>query len=179
MNSPETPPEARDGAHHPGAVPWPTPRLETASAAHTEHSATWRARFLGLAQYVASWSKDPSTQCGAVIVDSHRRIVSCGYNGPPAGIDDHLATRDRNTKLAITLHAEHNAILFAQRDLSDCTLYVWPMPPCAHCAAQIVQCGISTVVCGKPTDAQRKRWGESWKLANELFTQAGVTIQHA
>lgn len=48
----------------------------------------WPQRFLELAQLVASWSKDPSTQVGAVIVDANRRVVSLGYNGPPRGTSD-------------------------------------------------------------------------------------------
>ena len=36
----------------------------------------WDRRMLGLANLVATWSKDPSTGVGAVIVDSKNRIVS-------------------------------------------------------------------------------------------------------
>jgi dCMP deaminase len=143
-------------------------------------SRLWDARFLDLAAKIASWSKDPSTSCGAVIVDPQRRVVSTGYNGFPAGIDDapdKLA--DRDTKLSMTLHAEHNAILFAQRDLAGCTLYVWPMPPCAHCAAQIAQVGIARVVSGRPTPEQSDRWGESFRLAQWVFGQRGIAYEVA
>lgn len=40
----------------------------------------WHSRFMEMANLVASWSKDPSTKVGAVIVDDKRRIVSVGYN---------------------------------------------------------------------------------------------------
>ena len=44
----------------------------------------WDRRFLRLAREVASWSKDPSTKVGAVLVDPlDNTIVSLGYNGFP------------------------------------------------------------------------------------------------
>ena len=40
----------------------------------------WDLRFLDMSQLISSWSKDPSTQVGAVIVDSNNRVESVGYN---------------------------------------------------------------------------------------------------
>ena len=48
----------------------------------------WQKRFFDLAQLVATWSKDPSSQVGAVIVDDKKRIVSVGFNGLPIGVAD-------------------------------------------------------------------------------------------
>lgn len=42
----------------------------------------WDKRFLELAAFIAEWSKDPSTKCGAVITDG-KQIVSQGFNGFP------------------------------------------------------------------------------------------------
>ena len=47
------------------------------------NQAKWNRRFLKIAREGATWSKDPSTQVGAVIVDQDQRVVSLGYNGPP------------------------------------------------------------------------------------------------
>ena len=138
-------------------------------------TALWDARFMDLAAQIAGWSKDPSTGCGCVIVDPQRRIVSTGYNGFPRGVPDDsekLAVRD--IRLRLTLHAEHNAIQFAQRDLTGCTLYVWPMPPCAQCAAEIAQAGITRVVTLEPTDDQYDRWGKDWALAEWVFANAEI-----
>lgn len=140
-------------------------------------SELWDARFMDLAAQIAGWSKDPSTGCGCVIVDPQRRIVSTGYNGFPAGIADDLKLlHDRDIKLRLTLHAERNAILFAQRDLRGCAIYVWPMPPCAQCAAAIIQAGITRVISCEPTADQRERWGKDWGLAEWAFGQAGVMV---
>lgn len=138
---------------------------------------TWPQRFLDMAHFVASWSKDPSTKVGAVIVDSRKRVVSIGFNGPPQGTDDSVVKRD--IRLLRTVHAEANSILFAGRDLTDCTLYV-THHPCAHCAALIIQSGIKAVV-HPPTDAQfTLRWHDDMQQAQVMFREAGVnrsTIQ--
>ena len=41
----------------------------------------WDNYFINIADEVATRSKDPSTQVGAVIVDQRHRPVSFGYNG--------------------------------------------------------------------------------------------------
>ena len=48
----------------------------------------WDNRFLELAKLIGSWSKDPSTQVGAVIVDNNNRILSIGFKGFPKGVED-------------------------------------------------------------------------------------------
>ena len=149
-------------------------RLYETLDGHKPASALWDMRFMDLAGEISTWSKDPTTSVGCVIVDQQRRIVSTGYNGFPAGIeDDEAKMRDRETKLRMTIHAEHNAILFAQRSLKGCTLYV-TMPPCAHCAAQIVQVGITRVVSASPEPNQLERWGRDFELAEAMFEQAGI-----
>jgi len=66
----------------------------------------WDRRFLEMAGLVASWSKDPSTQVGAVIVRPNKTIVSVGYNGFPRAVrDDQSLYQDRPTKLMRTVHA--------------------------------------------------------------------------
>lgn len=138
----------------------------------------WARRFMALARDVANWSKDPSTKVGAVISDPHNRVVSVGFNGLPREVDDsHERLWDRETKLKATIHAESNAILFARQDLTGCTLTVWPMPPCAQCAAKIIQTGIVRVITKEPDDDHMERWGHDIKLTVEMFAEAGVVIE--
>ena len=83
----------------------------------------WDRRFLDLAAGMATWSKDMSTQVGAIIVDRDQRIVSSGYNGFPRGVVDSIERyQDRDTKYRMVVHAEINAILFATRDLTGGTI---------------------------------------------------------
>lgn len=139
-------------------------------------SFRWDARFLDMAKLVASWSKDPSTKVGAVIVDANNRVVSLGFNGFPRGVlDVQSRLEDRETKLACTLHAELNAILFACRDLSNHSIFVYPLQPCANCAAAIIQSGIRRVVCPKLPAVPR--WAANFKIANAMFFEAKVKLE--
>lgn len=137
----------------------------------------WDRRFLGLSGHVAAWSKDPSTRCGAVIADASHRVISMGYNGFPAGVVDSVERlQDRDVKLRMTIHAEANALLHARQDLFGCTLYASPMPPCAQCAAAIIQSGIRRIVATAPTDQQRERWGSDWDLADAMYYESGTWL---
>lgn len=129
----------------------------------------WDRRMLDLAHLVASWSKDPSTKVGAVIADAQHRVVSLGFNGPPSRVPDGEMGRDK--KLAITIHAEENALLFAQQNLVDCTMYV-THPPCARCASKIIQMGVLRVVAVKAPSEFESRWADSIKMAEDLMRDA-------
>ena len=137
----------------------------------------WDKRFLQLAEQIASWSKDPSTKVGAVIVAPLNRIVSTGYNGFARNIDDSLERYDnRELKYKLVIHAEANALLFAQRNLNDCSIYVHPFMPCSSCANLIIQSGIMRVVSLKLTKEKEERWKESFDLSTALFNEAGVDL---
>lgn len=136
----------------------------------------WDNRYLKMARLVASWSKDPSTKCGAVIVNLDNSVVSIGFNGFAPGVKDHVdRLNDRDTKLMMTLHAETNAILFAKQSLKGCTMYSWPMQACSQCAAMMIQAGISQHV---SMLNDNDRWAKSWKLADLMFNEAGITQYH-
>lgn len=138
-------------------------------------SEKWDKRFLALAEHVAQWSKDPSTKVGAVIVDPNNRIISVGYNGFPRGVDD-LPERleNRDIKYKIIIHGEENALLFARGPVNGYRLYVWPLMPCAPCAAMVIQAGIVEVIA--PV-SDNPRWVEDFKLAKTLFDEAGVKVR--
>jgi dCMP deaminase len=136
----------------------------------------WDKRYLDLAKFIASWSKDPSTKCGAVIVNRYHQIVSIGYNGFPTNIaDTEDRLNDRDIKLAITIHAERNALIFAKEDLHGCTLYTWPMQCCSECAAMMIQVGIARHVAPIHVPA---RWQQSFDLANQIFAEADIQITY-
>lgn len=134
----------------------------------------WDKRFLDLARHIAAWSKDPSTQCGAVITDG-KRIISLGFNGFPQGVKDTCERlEDRETKYRLVLHAEQNALSFANRELQGCTIYVYPMPPCSRCAAQIIQAGIKRIVTKRPSADKLERWQADFDLASEMYRETEV-----
>jgi dCMP deaminase len=137
----------------------------------------WDMRFLALAKLVSSWSKDGSTQVGAVICDSDHRIISVGYNGLAVGLKDEKLNENRDRKLKTIIHAEINAILFAEnKDLKGSTLYTWPMMPCSNCSSVIIQKKIARCVFPKASPERQARWEESFRVATEQFTEVGILL---
>lgn len=134
----------------------------------------WHRRFLELANHVATWSRDPSTRVGAVVVRPDRTIASMGYNGFPRGVNDTPDRyNERSVKYQFTCHAEANAIVSAKEDLSRAVLYSSPLHPCNECAKLVIQSGIKTVVTQAPTE---ERWADSFKIASQMFEEAGVEV---
>lgn len=143
-----------------------------------QHLEKWDRRFLEVAKLVSTWSKDPSTGVGAVLVRD-RKIVGTGYNGFPAGVADTLTRlHDRPTKYAFTVHAEVNAILQAGHRARGATLYVYPsfaIPPiCNECAKVAIQAGVAGIVGfdPDPTEGRTGRWAESIAQSAEMFSEA-------
>ena len=133
----------------------------------------WDLRMLELAKHISSWSKDPSTKVGCVIVDSRKRIMGTGYNGLPMGVWDHNLD-DREYKYARTVHAEMNALLFMHPSpLYALTMYIWPMPPCSRCAGPIIQAEIVRVV----SPPAGERWAESCRIGMDMFNDAGIFVE--
>lgn len=138
----------------------------------------WESRYLQIAKDVASWSKDPSRQIGAVVVGEKGQIISQGYNGFPRGInDDYKRYAHRPTKYKYVVHAEMNAIYNAIHNgasTDGATIYVTGLPVCHECAKGIIQSGIKKVVMdSKPRDS----WLESCELALSMFDEAGVEYE--
>ena len=139
-------------------------------------SNKWDIRYLQLAEEVASWSKDPSTQIGAIAVGNKGQVLSQGYNGFPRGIIDKDAYYlDRETKYKYVVHAEMNVIYNATYNgvsLDGATLYVTGLPVCSDCAKGVIQVGIQRVVM-KEQNVPLK-WIDSWKTTVGMFEQANI-----
>lgn len=134
----------------------------------------WDNRFINLAVHVASWSKDPSTRVAAVIVDKKNRVVSLGFNGYARGVDDTFHSREQ--KLMRVIHAEENALSFANRDVEGCTVYI-THAPCSHCAALLIQHGIARVVYPSPQSGFSERWRESYIEALQMFHEVQIDLE--
>ena len=132
----------------------------------------WDQRFLHAARMFAGWSKDPSTKVGA------RRILVQGYNGLPSGItDSDSRLKNRDTRLAMTVHAEMNCVSFAARNgvcLAGATMYVWPLMTCSQCAAVLIQADIAQIIV--PDFVEPYRWQESFDKAREMCVEAGIAV---
>jgi dCMP deaminase len=109
--------------------------------------------YMELAEKLALRSHCVKAQVGAVLTKD-TRIVSLGYNGPPAGTHNcdqewpkEGCPRDSKGSCSLALHAEQNAILYAAKNnvnMQDTTLYV-TLSPCISCARVIFTTGIKKV----------------------------------
>jgi dCMP deaminase len=137
----------------------------------------WDGRFIELANVVSSWSKDPSTQVGAVIVNSDKIVVGLGYNGFARGVADLSSLyEDRTKKYEMIIHAEVNAILNATQSVKGCTLYC-THPPCSRCMAVIIQSGIVQVVSNKASEEFIERFKDSIALTVFQANTANVLLR--
>ena len=141
----------------------------------------WDRRFLSLAKHVSTWSKDPSTQVGAVLVNDLRQVVGMGYNGFSRGVEDSEGRlNNRELKYQFIVHAEVNAIIQAGHSARGSRLYVYPsfmLPPmCADCAKAAIQAGIDSVVGYTPDEADPRvqRWAKSIGIAKQMCDEVGL-----
>ena len=105
-------------------------------------------KYMAMAMWAASFSKDPDTQVGAFIIDSSNRPLGWGYNGPPSSIRDEDINWERPYKYDYVEHAEENAIDFSRlgfQTLDGSILYVTARP-CKKCMLKIVKNKINKVV---------------------------------
>jgi len=136
----------------------------------------WDRRFMEVAKLTSTWSQDPSSKIGAVIVNAKKIIVSSGWNGFPRGLkDDPLRLNDRETKYKYIVHAEMNAIYNATYNgisLDGTTLYVYGLPTCSECAKGVIQVGIKRVV--MLNQVMPEKWRDSWYTSMGFFTETGI-----
>ena len=110
--------------------------------------------YMELAEKLALRSHCVKAQVGAVLTKD-TRIVSLGYNGPPAGTHncdqewpEHGCARDSKGSCSLALHAEQNAILYASKNgasIEGSTIYV-TLSPCISCARIIYSMKIKKVI---------------------------------
>lgn len=118
----------------------------------------WHEYFMEVTRVVARRATCLRRQVGAILVKD-KRILTTGYNGPPAGLPhcDALGgcLRDRlgipsgeRLEISRALHAEQNALVQAARhgiDVRGSTLYC-TNEPCFTCAKMLINAGITQVI---------------------------------
>ena len=138
----------------------------------------WDERFLNLAKEISTWSKDPSTQVGAVAIGTKGEVLAQGYNGFPRGVQD-LPERYENPeiKYQYVVHAEMNCIYNATYNgigLDGATMYVWGLPLCNECAKGIIQVGITRVVSPKNGLDVPDKWKVSCLNTVSMFKEVEI-----
>lgn len=135
----------------------------------------WHRRFMAMADLVASWSKDPSTKVGCVLVDERRNVLSVGYNGFPRSVIDDSRLDDRPTKYMMVQHAEVNAVITAGRSLEGATAYV-THSPCASCTGALIQAGVKHILSRPMRGALLDRFLDSLAIAQTMRVEADVAF---
>lgn len=135
---------------------------------------------MGLAEHVATWSKDRSRKVGCVIVGPDNEVRSLGYNGFPRCIADDIEKRhQRPTKYFFTEHSERNAIFNAARvgiPVKGCRMYLhWY--PCADCARSMIQSGINEMICVEP-NWDDERWGNDFINVRNMLAECGMKVRY-
>jgi dCMP deaminase len=137
----------------------------------------WDVFYLNMARYVATKSKDPSTQTGAVIIRPDGSPASFGFNGFPRGMNDSPELyANRDVKYSRTVHCEMNAMIFAREDLKGATLYTWPFASCDRCAVHMIQAGVKRFVFPSIPPDKAARWAASMQTAADYMREAGCEV---
>lgn len=136
---------------------------------HSEKQDLLDKRYLRMARIWAENSYCERRKVGALMVKD-RTIISDGFNGTPAGLENVCEDADGMTKTYV-LHAEANAITKVARsnNSSDgATLYI-TASPCLDCAKLIIQAGIRRVV-----------FNELYRITDgiDLLKRAGIECRH-
>ena len=135
----------------------------------------WDYRYLEIAKKVSMWSKDPSTQCGSVIIDTKNKIVSTGFNGFPKRIEDSKSRYlNRNLKYQLVIHSEINALLQAKISVNGFSIYSYPMIPCIRCCVILIQAGIKKIVTCLMPKKLENRWDPI--LNENILKEANIEL---
>lgn len=105
---------------------------------------SWDEYFGSLALLTSVRSPSDRLKVGAVIVKNNR-VISCGYNGYPAGTPHGSIMREGHE--INTIHAEQNAISDAARrgvSIDNASLYITHFP-CINCIKYAISSGIKHV----------------------------------
>jgi dCMP deaminase len=148
----------------------------------------WDDVWWDVALAVASRSRCDGRQIGAVIIAPGNRPVAVGYNGPPAGFPvadgqtcqsfcprRQTGNQTQGYGNCISVHAEANALMFAdRREYVGGTLYV-TSAPCWDCGKMVANSGIDRVVTfvDEIADAHRKP-----DLTIHMMEQSGLEVVH-
>lgn len=107
---------------------------------------SWNKYFMCVADVIKIRSPD-FCKVGSVLVSiSDNRIISTGYNSFKSGIDEtNIDFTDRKFISDTIIHAEMNAIIYAQSKFEDSILYT-TMSPCKACLKVISATKIKKVI---------------------------------
>lgn len=111
---------------------------------------SWDEYFLQLCDVIKLRSKDPKRQVGACLVScTNNRIISTGYNGLKANVNDNIDWNDRELVHSLVIHAETNLLLYSNSRFEDSILYI-TCSPCSQCIKLIAAANVKKIVFKEP-----------------------------
>lgn len=120
-------------------------------------------------------SPDPSTQNGAIVLDSNGRLIGWGCNTFTEGMPQTPDLFERPKKYAFIEHAERNALFSAARSGAYPHTLACAWAACADCARAIVGLGVRRLV-RHVRDDDEGRWNESIEWGDQIMRAAGIEI---
>lgn len=140
----------------------------------TQSNDKWSSRFLELARFFSTWSKDPRTKVGAVAVDpSSKAVLEEGFNGLPRGVADLNERMEAPLKYLYTAHAEENLVAHAaRRVLKGSDVYVTHLC-CAGCARMLINAGVRRVIVGNGKTSMPP---EQFEAAKTMLEESHVEL---
>lgn len=111
----------------------------------SNYSEKWLNYFFSVAELTANLSDAARLKVGSVLVRD-KRILLCGYNGMPPGMNNTCEDENNKTKKEV-LHAEENLILYAAKmgiSLKGSSLFI-THSPCMFCSRLILGSGIEEI----------------------------------
>lgn len=143
-------------------------------------SPDWKHLLAVCCEHARMKSPDPSTQNGAILLDSWRPLnYTLAVNEFPRGVEYREERWERPAKYGFIEHAERNAIYAAARIgiQTDGLTLVCPWAACDDCGRAIIQAGISRLVTLRPkTSDTNERWDSSIARAMTMLEEAGVEV---
>lgn len=117
-------------------------------------SERWKQYFINQLHTSAKMSKDENTKVGALIIDTHSKVVvSSGWNDLPRGVKHTQERNSRPLKYLYTSHGERSALDNALRigaNINGLTM-LCTLASCPQCSCSIVNSGIVELVTPEPS----------------------------
>ena len=126
-------------------------------------------KYLEIAGSWSHLSKAKRMQVGCLVVRNNQ-IISDGYNGTPAGMDNECEDNNFVTKPEV-LHAESNALMklaTSTQSSEGATVYI-TLSPCFECSKLLIQAKVKRVV-----------FSEFYRINSgiDLLKRAGIIVDH-
>ncbi len=124
----------------------------------------------------ATYSLDPSTKVGAVVVTPEGKNAGSSCNVFPPNTPDEIWF-DRELKYQFVIHAEQAALINAESGSIGSTMYV-SEHPCAECAKLMAFAGVKKVVCPERPWRDDAAVISTVGKARAIFKATGVEVEY-